>query len=201
MHDADAERRRVGAARRCHACREPAADDAETFLVFVNQAAQQRRAELVVALDHLEHLLQKAQQQRDDALDALADRTLSARLRAAYADRAAAAVDEYETRLQQQHTLRAGIAALDERMRVLKATLESRLIDAARWQEPAAQQAFRRALHLLVHKAALVEVERGTYRVDLEIYTEDDLVRETVNSERTRLVWSTNTFRAARVAS
>lgn len=57
------------------------------------------------------------------------------------------------------------------------------------------------ALYLLVHKTVLVEVERGTYRVDLEIYTVDDLVRETVNSERARLIWSTNTFQAARVTS
>ncbi len=63
------------------------------------------------------------------------------------------------------------------------ATLDSPLLDAERWQEPAVQQAFRRALHLLVHKAVLVEVERGIYRVDLWVYMVDDLVRESINSE------------------
>src|SRR3712207_6059508 len=102
--------------------------DARIFALYgfpglVDQAAQQRRDELLQALDQLEQLVGTAQQQRDAALDALADRTLSPRLKAAYAERAEAAVEAYETRLEQQRTVRVGLAALDDRMRTVGATL------------------------------------------------------------------------------
>jgi DNA invertase Pin-like site-specific DNA recombinase len=156
----------------------------------LREAAERRRLEIQQALNTLDQEMRASARRRDDALDAITDRTLSAVVRDAMARRVEEAVEAYTEMEGQQRTLQRGLEALDAQLRTAEIILTSPLLDPARWQEPAISQILKRALHLLVHRAELQEQKRGTYRVKLWLYREEFLLfRENVSFES---AWGSN---------
>jgi hypothetical protein len=153
-------------------------------------AAERRRRDLERALEVVSQELQECLKRRDAALDAVAERSLPEAVRSAMIQRAEAAVHAYEELESQQHALRAGMEVLNEQTRTIERILTSPLLDPARWKEPAVAQIIKRALHLLIHKAVLVEEKRGAYHIELWLYREEFLLfRESVANES---AWGSN---------
>jgi hypothetical protein len=95
-------------------------------------------------------------QQRNEALAAVMDRTLSPTLKAAMAERAA-------------------LDTLAAKARSVVAVLTDPNLDPARWREPAVFAALRRALAILVEKAVVSEGStRSSFLVTLSV-TKDSI--------------------------
>jgi DNA invertase Pin-like site-specific DNA recombinase len=150
---------------------------------LLNDALERRRGELTAALRLVEQDLALCRERRESALDALADPSYSPALRAALIRRAEETVQAGDALDVQRRTLVAGLARLDDHARTISRTLLDPQLDPSRRQEPQVHQALKRALHLLIHRATLVEVARGSYVVELALYTLESLVRETGTHE------------------
>ncbi len=107
-----------------------------------------KRDELLRAVELAEGRLGELRERRQAALDALTMqyKGVSERTRAAlaqHADSAVAACGEIE---EQIRSLRLGVDVLDEKARTIAQTLTDPHLDPARWQEPEAYLALKRAL-------------------------------------------------------
>ena len=85
-------------------------------------------------------------------------------------EHAEGAVRAHEELQARQRTPRAGLEALDTQARTVALMLTSPFLDPARWQEPEAHMALKRALRLLVHKLVLIQEAPGTYVVEVWMY-------------------------------
>lgn len=139
----------------------------EALLVEINAAVERRRAELVKAIALAGERLAELEQRRSTALDALTFqfKHVSERIRTALAEQADAAVATCDEAEEQIRKLRLGIAVLDEKARAIELTLTDPFLDPARWNEPEAHFALKRALNLLVHAMVLREEGPGAYYV------------------------------------
>jgi len=164
------------------------------LLARIQNAIELRRGELLAALQGLERNLVEQQRRRDEALDAITDRGLSPLLRQALLMRAEDAVRAYEELQAQRSTLRAGLDALDDQARTVKLALDNPFLDLERWQEPLVFQSLKRALHLLVHKAVLMQHSPQEYFIRLWLYkAENGLGREIGTNESTCTISFTKT--------
>ncbi|GAB4444914.1 MAG: hypothetical protein OHK0015_46740 [Chloroflexi bacterium OHK40] len=144
----------------------------EALLAEINAAVERRRAELEKAIELAEERLAELERRRSAALDALTFQLKSAseRVRAALAeqaDDALAACDEAEEQIRK---LQLGIEVLDEKARSIELTLTDPFLDPARWNEPEAHFALKRALNLLVHGMTVRQEGPGAYYVEVEVY-------------------------------
>src|SRR5258706_16315222 len=147
--------------------------DGERLHDEINAAIERHRAILLEALQLLEHKLPTLIQARNDALAAVMDRTLSATLKAAMAERAEQLVGEYQEAVAQQQMLRASLDSLTAKARSVLAVLTDPRLDPTRWKEPAVFATFRRALTLLVKNAVVSEGNtRSTFFVQLSVTTD-----------------------------
>jgi DNA invertase Pin-like site-specific DNA recombinase len=162
----------------------------DQLLARVQRAIEQRRAELINAAQGLERSLIDQQRRRDEALDAITDRSLSPVLRQALLVRAEEAVRAYEELLAQRSTLRAGLEALDEQARTVKLTLDDPFLDLDRRQEPLVFQSLKRALHLLVHKAILMQHSPQEYFIRLWLYDAEKGVGREIGTNES--AWESN---------
>lgn len=83
------------------------------------------------------------------------------------ADDALAACDEAEEQIRK---LQLGIEVLDEKVRSIELTLTDPFLAPARWNEPEAHFALKRALNLLVHGMTVRQEGPGSYYVEVEVY-------------------------------
>jgi hypothetical protein len=114
-------------------------------------------------------------QQRNEALAAVMDRTLSPTLKAAMAERAEELVREYQEGVARQQQLQAALDTLAAKARSVVAVLTDPNLDPARWREPAVFAALRRALAILVEKAVVSEGStRSSFLVTLSV-TKDSI--------------------------
>lgn len=150
--------------------REPEPRAPGQLLARIQYAIELRRGELLWALQGLEGNLVEQQRRRAEALDAIIDRGLSPLLRQALLMRAEDAVRAYEELHAQRSTLRAGLDALDDQARTVKLALDNPFLDLERWQEPLVFQSLKRALHLLVYKAVLMQHSPQEYFIRLWLY-------------------------------
>ena len=159
----------------------------EALLAEINEAVGRRRAELVKAVELAEERLAELEQRRSAALDALTFqfKNVSERIRAALAEQADDAVAACDEAEEQIRKLRLGIDVLDEKARAIELTLTNPFLDPARWNEPEAHFALKRALNLLVHAMTLRKEGPGAYYVEVEIYE----IRESVSLES---AWESN---------
>jgi hypothetical protein len=169
----------------------------DALLAEINEATEQRRAELLKAIELAEQHLADLAQRRKAALDALTFqfKGVSERTRAALAeqaDDALAACDEAEEQIRK---LQLGIEVLDEKARAIELTLTDPFLDPARWNEPEAHFALKRALSLLVHGMTLRKEAPGAYYVEVELYE----IRESVSFESTYTILFTNKHRPRRL--
>ena len=147
--------------------------DGERLHDEINTAIERHRAILLEALQLLEHKLPLLMQARNDALATVMDRTLSATLKAAMAERAEQIVSEYQEAVGHQQVLRASLDSLTAKARSVLAVLADPSLDPTRWKEPAVFAAFRRALTLLVKNAVVSEGNtRSTFFVQLSVTTD-----------------------------
>lgn len=163
----------------------------EALLAQINEATERRRAELLKAVNLAEQHLADLVQRRKVALDALTFqfKGVSERTQAALAqqaDEAVVACDEAEEQLRK---LQLGIEVLDEKARAIELTLTDPFLDPARWNEPEAHFALKRALSLLVHGMTLRKEAPGAYYVEVELYE----IRESVSFESTCTISFTKT--------
>jgi hypothetical protein len=145
------------------------------LLQELSAALQRTRATLLEATRLVDEELQESASRRDWALDMVADKSLSPTLRQAFVERAEEAVQAYAALQVRRRTLELGIETLDARARSISLALGQE-VAVDRWREPAVYEAIRRALHLLIHRAILREVQRGTYVIDLQLYTIEGLI-------------------------
>jgi transposase len=148
--------------------------DGEQLHDEINAAIERHRAILLEALQLLELKLPVLMQARNDALAAVMDRTLSATLKAAMAERAEQLVSEYQEAVGHQQVLRASLDSLTAKARSVLAVLADPSLDPTRWKEPAVFAAFRRALTLLVKNA----VPSGTVRYYFDKWNDDGTLLE-----------------------
>lgn len=159
----------------------------EALLAEINAAVERRRVELEKAIELAEERLAELERRRGAALDALTFqlKNASERVRAALAeqaDDALAACDEAEEQIRK---LQLGIEVLDEKARAIELTLTDPFLDPARWNEPEAHFALKRALNLLVHGMTVRQEGPGAYYVEVEVYE----IRESGSSES---AWESN---------
>ncbi|MEN9939106.1 MAG: hypothetical protein RLZZ387_5685, partial [Chloroflexota bacterium] len=139
----------------------------------VNAAIERHRAALLEALRLTEAQLPALAQQRNDALAAVMDRTLSPTLKAAMAERAEELVREYQEGVGRQQQLQAALDTLAAKARSVVAVLTDPNLDPARWREPAVFASLRRALTILVEKAVVSEGStRSSFLVTLSVTTD-----------------------------
>jgi DNA invertase Pin-like site-specific DNA recombinase len=149
----------------------------DELIAEINAAIERRRDELEQAIDLAGQRLAELEQRRSAALDALTFqfKNASERVRAALAEQADDAVAACDEAAEQIRKLQLGIGVLDERARSIERTLTDPFLDPARWNEPGAHFALKRALSLLVHAMTLREEAPGAYYVEVEVYE----IRET----------------------
>ncbi len=165
-------------------------DAMPVFLAAIERAIDARRGELHIALAMLEGERKRLEVERDAAMNAITDPALSPLLKTAFVERAEAAVQAYAALEAKQRVVQTGLAVLDTQAHTVTATLNNPDLDPGRWQEPRVYEALRRALHLLVHEAWLVEEAPRTYTVELKLYTPESLlIREFTTSES---AWESN---------
>ncbi len=82
-----------------------------------------------------------------------------------------------------QRTLQMALQTLDERTRTIRAVLGNQLLDPARRAELLVFEALKRAVHLLIDRAELIEEQRGAYHVTLWPRDAPHLVRQRVFGE------------------
>lgn len=139
----------------------------------MSAAIERHRTTLLEALDLLEQKLPALAEQRNEALSAVMDRTLSSTLKAAMAERAEQLVVAYQEGVAQQQQLRAALDSLTVKARSVLEVLTDPNLDPARWREPAVFAAFRRALSLLVKKAVVSQANtRSAFFVELTVTTD-----------------------------
>jgi tetrahydromethanopterin S-methyltransferase subunit B len=144
----------------------------EALLEEINDAIARKRGELLSAIEVAEERLRELEERREAALDALTTqyKGVSERTRAVLAEQADRMVLAYDEVEEQIRKLRLGIDVLDEKARAIELTLTNPFLDPARWNEPEAHFALKRALNLLVHGMTLRKEGPGAYYVEVEVY-------------------------------
>ena len=144
----------------------------EALLAEISAAVERRRAELEKAIELAEERLAELERRRGAALDALTFqlKNASERVRAALAEQADDALAACDKAEEQIRKLQLGIEVLDEKARAIELTLTDPFLDPARWNEPEAHFALKRALNLLVHGMTVRQEGPGAYYVEVEVY-------------------------------
>lgn len=144
----------------------------EALLEEINDAIARKRGELLSAIEVAEERLRELEERREAALDALTTqyKGVSERTRAVLAEQADRMVLAYDEVEEQIRKLQLGIKVLDEKARAIELTLTDPFLDPARWNEPEAHFALKRALNLLVHGMTVRQEGPGAYYVEVEVY-------------------------------
>lgn len=164
----------------------------------VTAAMEGQRAKLRAAIGVLDGQIADQAEQRRAALAAVADPSLSPLLKRAMITHAEEQVRAVEALEVQRRTLEAGLEALELRARSVQGLIDNPDLDPSRFGEPAANQALKRLIRLVVKRATLVRCGPREFMVELAISDFSPDIRGNGSGESSDVLWHTNRMLARR---